>query len=410
MAAADDESGGVLMDSRQQLIDMAKGNMAHVHAGTIDTEPDVLRVPATNYYDPARWRLEVDRIFKRLPLMLAFSAELRNPGDYKTLEVVGVPVLLTRGNDGAVRAFVNMCSHRGALLVPEEELGNSRRFSCPYHAWTYDTEGDLVGILSKEDFGPVDRSCLGLTALPVAERAGLVFVVLKPGAQVDFDAFLSGYDALLSHFHFDEWHLISRRKLAGPNWKVAYDGYLDFYHLPILHKNSFGANFPNRALYHAWGPHQRVTSPNPKLLALEGTDEATWDEYDLLGGVWTIFPHVSIASFDSGGRGALVSQLFPGADADHSTTVQNYFFDHEPNDEEREMAAKQADFLEHVVNDEDYYTGNGIQRAVKTGAKSDFLFGRNEGGGQRFHGWVDRLIAMDDDELLAAFAKPSAAH
>lgn len=387
--------------SREQLVAMARRNLAHVKAGTVDQAPDVSRVPAMNYYDPGRWQAEVERIFKRLPLMLAFSSELREPGAYKAMEVVGTPVLLTRGTDGALRAFVNVCSHRGAIVVPEG-LGTARRFTCPYHAWSYSQDGDLVGILSREEFGAVDTSCLGLTPLPVAERAGLVFVVLTPGAGVDVDAFLCGYDSLLADFGYQDWHLVSRCQLDGPNWKVAYDGYLDFYHLPILHKDSFGPNTPNRALYDAFGPHQRVTFPNRELLALEDVPDENWD-IDLLAGVWTIFPHVSIAPFQAGGRGALVSQLFPADNADRSITIQSYFLDHEPSPEEREKAEAQAAFLERVVREEDYATGLRIQRAVKTGAKTEFLFGRNEGGGQAFHGWVDRVLALDDADLDGAF-------
>jgi phenylpropionate dioxygenase-like ring-hydroxylating dioxygenase large terminal subunit len=381
---------------------MMQRNLALASAGTIEQEPDVFRVPAVNYFDPDRWRLEVDRIFKRLPLMLAFSSELAEPNSYKSMDVAGVPLLLTRGTDGAVRAFVNMCSHRGAIVVPEGS-GSGRRFTCPYHGWSYDPKGSLVGILSREDFGTVDASCLGLTPLPAGERAGMVFATVTPGAWFDLDGFLGGYDDLLGHFGFEDWHIVARRTIAGPNWKVAYDGYLDFYHLPILHRNSFGPDLSNRATYDAWGPHQRVTSPDPRLLALASRPDSTWETEKLMGGVWTIFPHVSIATFEAGGRGALVSQLFPGADADSSVTVQSYFIDHEPDDEERELAQKQADFLEHVVRDEDYATGLGIQRSVKTGAKSEFLFGRNEGGGHRFHQWVDRLLALDDAELAGVF-------
>ena len=137
---------------RQQLIAMAKRTIEHGEAGTVELVPDVYRVPATNYYDPARWRLEMDLIFKRVPLTLAYSAEMANPGDYKAMDVAGVPVLLTRGRAGGVRAFVNMCSHRGSILVTEG-LGNARRFTCPYHAWTYDQEGSLVGILDQQSFG-----------------------------------------------------------------------------------------------------------------------------------------------------------------------------------------------------------------------------------------------------------------
>ncbi len=393
---------------RDQLVAMARHNIEHVKAGTIPQEPDVRRVPAANYHDPGRWQLEIDRVFRRLPLMLAFSAELREPGSYKAMQAAGVPVLLTRGPDGAVRAFVNMCSHRGAIVVPEG-LGTARRFSCPYHAWTYDQHGDLVGILSREDFGDVDTSCLGLTPLPVAERAGMVFAILRPGSTLDIDAFLSGYDDVLASFGFEDWHLVSRRSIEGPNWKIAYDGYLDLYHLPILHRNSFGPNIPNRALYYSWGPHQRVSGPNPRLVELEDLPEDEWPTAVLNGGVWTIFPHVSIATFDTGSRGVLVSQLFPGATPGRSVTVQSYFLDHEPTDDEREVAMKQADFLEFVVRDEDYATGLGIQTAVETGAKSEFLFGRNEGGGQRFHGWVDRLVATDDAGLAALFGSTTTA-
>ena len=381
---------------------MARHNLAHLEAGTLALAPDVFRVPAAHYVDEARFRLELERVWRRLPLMLAFSAELSSPGDYKALLAAGVPVLLSRGADGALRAFVNTCSHRGAQLVPEGS-GTARRFVCPYHAWTYDERGALVGITQAAEFGELDKSCHGLTALPVAERAGLVFVVLDPRGALDIDAFLCGYDALLAHFGFERWHLVERREVAGPNWKIAYDGYLDLYHLPYLHKNTFGASFPNRALYHAFGPHQRVDSPNPLLTKLAGRPEADWDVRHLLGGVWTIFPHVSIASFDAGGRGVLVSQLFPGSTPLESITVQTYLMEKPPGPEQKAAAEKMFELLGFVVREEDYATGLRQQRALATGAKSHVLFGRNEGGGQRFHRWLERLLATDDAALASAF-------
>ena len=114
---------------------------------------------------------------------------------------------------------------------------------------------------------------------------------------------------------------------------------------------------------------------------------------------------VSIASFESGGRGALISQLFPGSDPDTSVTVQSYVLDHEPTTEERELAEKQADLLEYVVREEDYATGKRIQRSIKVGARPELLFGRNEGGGQRFHGWVDRLLDTPTADLPSLFER-----
>jgi nitrite reductase/ring-hydroxylating ferredoxin subunit len=385
-----------------RLVAMARHNLAHVAAGSIDQAPQVARVPAAHYVDPERFERERARIFRRLPLVLALSCELREPGAYKALTAAGVPVLLSRGSDGAVRAFLNACSHRGAQLVLDGS-GTARRFVCPYHAWTYDERGALVGVYAAGDFGEVDKSCHGLVKLPAAERAGLIWVTLDPASRLEIDRFLCGYDAVLAEFGFEHWHLVGRREVAGPNWKIAYDGYLDLYHLPILHKNTFGPDFPNRALYHAFGPHQRVDSPNPLLAKLAEKPESEWDARFLLGGVWTIFPHVSIASFDAGGRGVLVSQLFPGATVGESLTVQSYLLEREPDAAGRAAAEKMFELLGYVVREEDYATGLRQQRTLATGARSHVLFGRNEGGGQRFHRWVDHLLALGDDALANAF-------
>jgi phenylpropionate dioxygenase-like ring-hydroxylating dioxygenase large terminal subunit len=389
--------------SRAQLIQMAKSNLAQQQSGSLILEPDVMKIPATNYYDRDRWSLEVEKVFKRMPLVLAMTCELPQPGDYKAMEVARVPVLITRGDDGTVRSFVNMCSHRGSIVM-QEGCGNAKRFTCPYHAWSYNQKGELDAVFAQKDFGDFDRSQYGLTELRTTERAGLIWVILDPKTTLDFDLFLSGYDEMLSHFGFATWHHFSRRTLKGPNWKGAYDGYLDLYHLPILHKNTFGPQMPHQAIYDTWGPHQRASSPDPGLAALASQPEETWPTQRLMGGVWTIFPHVSIATFDGGGRSVMLSQLFPGETPEESYTVQNYVMEHAPNEEQAAAATQQFALLEYVVREEDYKTGIAQGRALTSGNRDHVLFGRNEGGGQRFHRWVDRLIVTPDSELNALFA------
>ena len=116
--------------SREQLVEMAKINMAHGDAGTIPQTDDVLKVPVENYFDTERWQQEMSKIFKRIPLMLAMTSELKEPGDYKAMDAGGVPVLISRTEGGEVKAFVNMCAHRGGLAhglehgrvgVPEQQ-------------------------------------------------------------------------------------------------------------------------------------------------------------------------------------------------------------------------------------------------------------------------------------------------
>ncbi len=380
---------------------MARQSLAHAQAGTIDQTEAIHKEPAHHYFDEARWRLEMERIFKRVPLMLAMTAELPNPGDYKAMDAVSTPVLIARGQDGRVRAFVNMCRHRGAQIMAVG-TGNAKRFTCPYHAWSYDQTGALIGVFSEKDFGTVERSCHSLVALPAAERAGLIWVHLNPNAALDIDDFLSGYDDMLGHFNFQNWHCFESRVLKGPNWKIAYDGYLDLYHLPILHRDTFGPDMHNRALYYAWGPHQRVHSPDASLAEYDDLENV--GNAHLLSGVWTIFPHVSIAGFGGGGRSVMISQLFPGATPLESITVQNYLMENAPADDQAcAEAQEQFKFLEYVVREEDYATGLKQQRALLTGAMPHVMFGRNEGGGQRFHGWVERLVQTDDQMLPALF-------
>ena len=393
--------------SYETLVDLTRRTLKHARAGTVPLAGDIGRVPATNYYDTDRWQLEMERVFKRTPLVLGFACELPEPRSYKALEVAGVPVLLSRSADGQMRSFVNMCSHRGSIVVGEG-TGTARRFTCPYHAWSYDNDGRLVGILDRDEFGDLDPDCNGLTPLPVAERAGIIFGALTPAAPFDIDAYLCGYGEMLEHHDFASCAYVGSQSVDGPNWKVAYDGYLDFYHLPILHRESFGPDYSNKAIYDAWGPHQRVTSPDHRILVLDDIPEDDWPADVLTAGVWTIFPHTSVAGFkvsadgvEGGGRMYMISTLFPGDSPDTSRTVQHFLAAFEPIEALEELIEAQKAFLLHVVRDEDYYTGNRIQRAVKTGAKTEFLFGRNEAGGQRFHGWVDRLVAAETDEDFA---------
>jgi len=389
--------------SREKLVAMAERTIAHNKAGTVHLTESVTTIPASNYFDPERWQSEVDMIFKRVPLLLAMTAEIKEVNTYKAIDVVGMPVLISRGADGIARAFVNMCSHRGAQLV-DPGVGTARRFACPYHNWTYNQEGDLVGVFKQDDFGQLDTSCLGLTQLPIAERAGLIWVTLSPDSKLDFDAFFAGYDEMLEFCDFASMNHFGTRILAGPNWKISFDGYVDFYHLPILHKNTFGPDMSPDALFHRVGPHQRVTGPRGNWAKLEGRPTSEWPESVLTGGVWSVFPHGSIAGFEIDGHKIYqVARVFPGATADESVTYLDFISTAPKTDEFIAAANKQIAFLENVVRDEDYATGLKIQRTVKTGAKKVLHFGRNEGGAQYVHGWLDALLVTSDEDLNELF-------
>ena len=397
--------------SRKKLEEIAKINRQHAEDGTIELTQKIVEVPAKYYYDQDRWNSEIERVFKRLPLVLGISSELKKPGDYKALEVVGMPVIINRNSEGKLNAFLNICRHRGSSLV-ENGHGNSSHFRCPYHGWAYSDDGELIGISDNENFVDLDKECNGLIKLPIEERAGIIWVNLDHKTELSMDSFLSGYDEMLAHFKFEDWYIFDTRTLKGPNWKVAYDGYLDLYHLPVLHSETFGTEISNKAMFYAWGPHQRVISPS-RLSSQDDFDGEGIDYSELpikevptavlMTGVWTIFPHVSIASFNGGGRSVLLSQLLPGASPEESYTVQYYLMEKEPNQQQRKEAKEQFDFLKYVVKEEDYATGLKLQKGLKTGKLESVLFGRNESGGQAFHEWVDKIINTKNKDLSKLF-------
>ena len=124
----------------------------------------------------------------------------------------------------------------------------------------------------------------------------------------------------------------------------------------------------------------------------------------LLSGIWSIFPNGSIASFDMDGETLWqVARIFPGDTPESSVSHLDYLSFAEPTEKNLAAIREKIDFLVHVVGDEDYATGLGIQRTVQTGAKTEFVFGRNEGGAQHVHGWIDRVLDASDAELDGLF-------
>jgi len=381
-----------------QAVRMIDKAIAHAEKGTTDWAPSVYRVPVEDYLSEERWREEMDATFMRLPLLLGFTCEIRKPGDYKTLKVLDVPVLMVRGKDQRVRAFMNVCTHRGATLA-EQPRGNCARFVCPYHAWTFNDQGVLMGVADAAKFGDVDTAERHLKELPCEERAGMIFVGLTPGRTFDLEAYLGGMLAELESFGLESWHMYHQNSLESANWKVTHDGYLETYHLPFLHSKTLsapGANPSVIMVYEAFGgrpfgPHQRMsgTARGADIVALKDVPKSEWTRDEYFHAVRTVFPNVSFALSNAGG---MVSQLFP-LTPDRCVTIQNHLYPKAPEtDKERELYDEKVDLYIRALRDEYYKTGLAIQSGLKSGANRDFLFGRNEVGPQRWHTAVDHYV------------------
>jgi phenylpropionate dioxygenase-like ring-hydroxylating dioxygenase large terminal subunit len=375
---------------QNEFNELAKRLLHHVESGTTDQAAEPFVVPVADYLEASRWQLEVDAVFGRVPLALGASNEVPAPGDYKAIQIVDTPVLVTRGRDGAAHGFINVCRHRGAQVV-ENGCGNAHRFSCPYHAWLYDTEGALVSIPGEDTFGPVDAATHGLREIPVEERAGLIFGSLDPDAELDLDAWLAGFDAELGSIQLDEHEVFARNVEPGANWKIVKDGYLEGYHFSSLHPTTINLNnYSNIMAIDSWGPHQRIGFPRRNIEELRDIPEDEWEPGNHISIVYSLFPNTAFAfSFDT----IFMSLLFPDGAANRSRTHQ-MLMSRGPvaTEEERTRMEKRAETLFTAVRDEDYSTGFGIQRGLATGANSEFVFGRNELAVHHFHRSIDRLV------------------
>lgn len=366
----------------------------NVEAGLPDQCGDVLRLPAAYYADEDQWHREIAEIFLKVPSLVALSCDLPDPGDYQTLTLAGRPLLMVRGEDGQARTFLNICGHRGAR-VANETWGNAERFVCPYHSWSYDCSGRLVGVPGADTFGDIDVS--GLVELPSAERHGALFACLSPETELDLDAWLGPMSESLAALRLNELYPYRRETiLDSPNWKLAADGYLDGYHIGYLHRDSIGRKaVTNRNTYDLLGPHARIGFATKRTHEFDQAAEADCALPDYMSLVHYIFPNVSL----SGGHGDTLqlSRLFPGPTVDRSTTVQHQYFRDPVEGNMVSVAEEKRAVYERVVRDEDCATIFGIGGALAAMSDDAIVFGRNEPANQHLH---QVIRAMTGDRLV----------
>jgi phenylpropionate dioxygenase-like ring-hydroxylating dioxygenase large terminal subunit len=179
-------------------------------------------------------------MLRNAPHVVGWAGEVAAPGAYTTKDVMGVPVLIVRGKDGIIRAFVNGCAHRGAQVACG--CGMTNMFTCPYHGWTYRTDGRLAGAPARKMFSDA-LDGRGLTPLPVSEQAGLITVGLTQAADLD-DVFEEMAEPL-SHYDFStRHHAETRRFEIATNWKLAVDVNFEGYHFPYVHADTLDPSLP----------------------------------------------------------------------------------------------------------------------------------------------------------------------
>ncbi len=345
--------------------------------------------PVTRYTCPKRFERERQELFRGLPAIAAHSSELAARDSFLTRDLAGLPLLLTRDRGGAVHAFLNVCRHRGTRLVSEES-GCRRRFSCPYHAWTYDNRGALLAIPHGDSgFPDLNLKALGLKRLGCQEVHGWIWVCAEKDIKIEVDGFLDGLAADFSWLNAGNLKKVHGDTIeCAANWKILYEGGLEAYHFQTAHKNTIGLYFlDNLSSYRMFGRHIRSVLPRTRLDAEMALPEESRSLRRAANIVYSIFPS---AQFLVQEDHLVWIQIQPLA-VDRSRVCLVTLAPAD-TDTEAEHWRKNHEITSRTLS-EDFAIGESIQSGLDSGANSELHFGRFEGALSKFNMIVESELS-----------------
>jgi len=371
-------------DQREQ----ARKLFAYLDTQTTAVADTVYRNEVADYTCPKQLARERELFFRRGPLFVGLSCLLPRSGDYMTHDYAGVPMLLVRHEDGNLRAFLNVCRHRGARVAGGSGHG-VKRFLCPYHAWAYATDGRLIARPDERSFAEIDSASCSLRELPVAEKYGMIYVSPTPGRGI-----LSGAQRDMAAYKLDAYHHYETRVLRQKiNWKIVVDTFLETYHLQFLHRKTVDPIlYSNTSTFDAFGRNLRMIAARRTIGELRALAEPEWNLIPYTAIVYVLFPNTV---FIMQGDHVETWHVFP--DGESADEAIMYISLYTPEKAETESARRHWDrnmaLLLATVQNEDFPLSEGIQRGFYSGAQDAILFGRNEPSLQHFHKSVKAALA-----------------
>jgi nitrite reductase/ring-hydroxylating ferredoxin subunit len=354
------------------------------NGGTTDQAAAPVTVPASTYTDRERWERDRTRVLRRVPTVVGLSSEIREPGQYKATELGDLPVIVVRTADGAARVLLNRCSHRGTELV--RGRGHGRRFTCPFHGWSFEHTGRLSNVTSEENFCGLDRDALALTALPVREELGLIWSVGDPGVDLANADLLCGMEEDVRQLDLYRWHFQYDEAMpAAMNWRMLLEAGAETYHLPYLHAKSAARIFySNTMTFDAFGPHYRMAWPRRTIDELRGVPEPEWvDPVRHVNLLYYVFPN-TVLLYNAG-----MWQAFPGDGPGESTMLFN-FFTVGDDDTMTEAQRQRFQFAIDVTREEDNPAAEASYRNFVADPDHTVVLGRNEICLHHLHEHLDR--------------------
>ena len=372
--------------------------MGHIDRGTNVDEGVIRKIDVGDYTSPERAGLEWTTFFKNHPQVIGLSGDLPRPGTFVTCNDFGVPLLATRAADGRFRAFANVCRHRGTILE-EAPRGDRTRFVCPFHAWTFDNTGALIGVPKSEHFGEIDKACLGLIELPAEERHGLLWVHPKADGQLNAAELLAGLDQEFETWDFAGLVHIGDDTYETPmNWKLAIDTFGETYHFEKLHRDTLAPIFHgNVQAYDTYGRNHRMTLCVRSIDMMRSMPESQWHVSMGAFPVYYLFPNIQI---NVGAGAVTLVRVYPDKD-NPGQSLSFYARPHALAQDPTGLRGLSRAFGE-IIRDEDYVAAAASHRGATSGLVDHFLFGRNEPALHHYHKTYREALGLPPLETVPA--------
>ena len=358
--------------SEQKILDRI---FDHIDNKTTDLGDTVWKEPVANYLSQERFESEI-ALLRSLPVVFCLSAMLPDKGSYVARKAAGTPLLVVRGDDGKVRAFINGCRHRGMQVA--KNSGCARAFVCPYHAWTYGLEGELKHIPGRAGFPGVELKDNGLVEVGATEKGGLVYV--NQSGPVD----ASMLEIVPDLFSEQQTYFDQSEYTDDANWKLLAETTMEGYHIKALHKKSFYPyGFDNINVVESFGSHTRVVFPFQRIEKLREVDPKDRRMEGMVTSVYQLFPNVAVSILSKHSTVTIFEPISP-------TRTQILIYRATNNTSagattDFEEAKRDADFVKAAGFDEDREAACAIQETLGTKANQHLTFGHFEKAIVHFH-------------------------
>ena len=342
---------------------------------TTDLGDEVWREPVVNYRSEQRFAKELE-LFKRLPMVFCPSAMVLEKGSYIARNVAGVPLLAVRGQDNIVRVFHNSCRHRGMMLA--EGTGTAPKFICPYHAWAYGLDGELLNIAGREGFPDIELKSHGLVKVKTEEKGGLVFITqkepLSSGALDELPDLIAPDQKVFDYSTF----------IDNANWKILLETAMEGYHIRALHNKTFYPyGFDNLNIVETIGMNSRIVFPFRRIEKLRKIDKKKWCADGMLTYVTQVYPNARLSILSSHYQLVIMEPISVEATQWHVYRLTPPGSSSSKNDLEK--SKKDASFVKDTGVEEDRDAASSIQKGLSGDGNTHFTFGKFEKAIVHFH-------------------------